>query len=987
MHTMNVKRWLSLLLSAILLLLPFGGTAEEFFAEEEYAAAEEFIFAAEEEEEPFVQTAVSTEEESAFEEEAPAEEWAEVIAEEEPEAEEEPVAIEAEVEEALPETIEEALEEAITNVSNIGAVIVVNLYGGGTTEYTVYRSVNGGTYVEDTDLKMTGSNPATTVQWTDEDIVPGSSYKYLIHTPSGIIPETASVTVGTKYVTHVEAKAVSSGIEVTWNAYPGAGQYKIYRATSAGSDDTWTGMTLMGTAIGTKWTDTGAAGGVTYYYRVFADGKTTLGAEAHATAGSAPATIGQVTGVTARPEYTNSARITWDAVPGANGYQLMRADTEDGTYTWVKNNPTTTVVNYVLNPGADYWYKVRAYYEAGDGSRIYGPYSVAAKAHIPGRITGFSVRGLDTNAAKLTWDSVPGVTGYQVFRTVANTGGNYTWVKNNSTSQVGNYGLTPGTVYYYKVRAYVDNPDGTRAYGEYSEAKNVRILDAVSLNGLTFNGNIILNWTSAIGQTGYQVLYTVAGTGGVYEWAFNTAGSVTTGTFTKWIYGKDYYFKVRAYKDNDDGSRCYGQFSDGKHCAAQYNLTTPVMTKAELLNEGLKISWQKVTDADGLELYYRANGSGSFTKLAEPPIVTAEYLWNGFTVGAGYEFYIRSYKNGSGGTRYYGGDSNVVSCTAVYNLTTPVMLTAEASLEGLKLTWQQVTDADGLEIYYRAGGIGSFQKLTDAAVSATEYNWTGYATGTNYEFFMKSYKSGTGGARYYSSDSNIITCATAMTAPTMRAVYGERGSGNKAVMYVSWNDLTGINQWEIQYNPGSGWLTYANVTENTPGDLKFIYNNEDHGLQCGVTYSFRVRGVFTLSGMKRYTEWSTAMSGSMPKLRVYSATTASESSYAYVKISNYGTQTVTAGASCIVYPQGLSVGSYNGALATAYGTTAPAGTTVTLRYKTAGVLFYNKSQQVYFTFTYSGHEYRMNSDTTGPDGYGFWTTITVNGRNSSGTHS
>ena len=47
---------------------------------------------------------------------------------------------------------------------------------------------------------------------------------------------------------------------------------------------------------------------------------------------------------------------------------------------------------------------------------------------------------------------------------LANTGGNYTWVKNNSTSQVGNYGLTPGTVYYYKVRAYVDLPDGTRAY-------------------------------------------------------------------------------------------------------------------------------------------------------------------------------------------------------------------------------------------------------------------------------------------------------------------------------------------------------------------------------------------------------------------------------------------------------------------------------------------------------------------------------------------
>ena len=68
-----------------------------------------------------------------------------------------------------------------------------------------------------------------------------------------------------------------------------------------------------------------------------------------------------------------------------------------------------------------------------------------------------------------SFDAVEGATGYQLFRTVAGTGGNFTWVKNSAEPPVTNYGLETGTIYYFKVRAYVDLPDGTRAYGQFSE--------------------------------------------------------------------------------------------------------------------------------------------------------------------------------------------------------------------------------------------------------------------------------------------------------------------------------------------------------------------------------------------------------------------------------------------------------------------------------------------------------------------------------------
>ena len=279
-----------------------------------------------------------------------------------------------------------------------------------------------------------------------------------------------------------------------------------------------------------------------------------------------PAAPAAVTGIKGVPVYTNAARISWDAMSGVTGFQLFRADKEDGEFKWVKNNPTTTVVNYVLTPGADYWYKVRAYTEDKDGKKQYGPFSDVVKVHNLGAIGNFTVQPKDTNCSFLQWDKVPGCTGYQVFRTVAGSG-EYQWVKNATTNQVANYSLTPGTTYYYKLRAYVDLPDGSRAYGQYSDGIKVEIMDAAKITGAVYDGYITLTWEKQQNVTGYQVFCLVGGTtGATYTWLANTAGE--TYMWTGPTNYDDYYFKVRTYRDLDDGSRSYGQFSEAKHCAA-----------------------------------------------------------------------------------------------------------------------------------------------------------------------------------------------------------------------------------------------------------------------------------------------------------------------------------------------------------------------------------------------------------------------------------
>ena len=76
-----------------------------------------------------------------------------------------------------------------------------------------------------------------------------------------------------------------------------------------------------------------------------------------------------------------------------------------------------------------------------------------------------------SKAIKVSWKSVSGANGYEVYSSTSKSG-TYKKIKTTSSLSYTNSGLKKGKTYYYKVRAY-KTFNGKKVYGSYSAVKSI----------------------------------------------------------------------------------------------------------------------------------------------------------------------------------------------------------------------------------------------------------------------------------------------------------------------------------------------------------------------------------------------------------------------------------------------------------------------------------------------------------------------------------
>lgn len=176
--------------------------------------------------------------------------------------------------------------------------------------------------------------------------------------------------------------------------------------------------------------------------------------------------------LTAKSAGYASIKISWPAVTGADTYKVYRATSSSGTYSLLKEVAASAVslTDSGRTTGKTYYYKMKATATNGTAT-VTGTTAAAVSARpVPAKPGSFLVARRSSSSIKVTWKTVSGASGYEVYRKI----GAGSWILRKTTSSLEfiNTGLKAGTAYAYKVRAYTTV--GTKkVYGSFTAAQTV----------------------------------------------------------------------------------------------------------------------------------------------------------------------------------------------------------------------------------------------------------------------------------------------------------------------------------------------------------------------------------------------------------------------------------------------------------------------------------------------------------------------------------
>lgn len=375
----------------------------------------------------------------------------------------------------------------------------------------------------------------------------GSVSAYAVDTPQDAITQQEVQTP-----TQVQAKALENGgIQLTWEAVSDAAGYRVYRW----NQDTWELLHVIKHAEKTTYTDKATAMQTEYTYRIRAYTQTGGTIRLSALSEEAKATTAAVLGTPVMRAATsndpNSLTITWNAVGGASGYDVLRK--AEGETDWSRIAQTsglyaTSYVDHSVVCGKAYTYTARAYGDV-DGKTLTGAYDTQG---IIGRavpaVPTLRASSNSSTSVSLSWTEVSGINGYHIYRKSEN---DRTWVYLNSVP-AGNTGyqdtgLTAGKRYEYAVAAYCTLPDGSQYIGDLSASVSAMPkLAAPSLNSVAMGKKgLVFQWSSVSGANGY-IIYRISDDNGWKQIATVGSGTTSYEDSSNLKDGGTYYYTVAA---------------------------------------------------------------------------------------------------------------------------------------------------------------------------------------------------------------------------------------------------------------------------------------------------------------------------------------------------------------------------------------------------------------------------------------------------------
>lgn len=174
-------------------------------------------------------------------------------------------------------------------------------------------------------------------------------------------------------------------------------------------------------------------------------------------------------------------------------------------------------------------------------------------------------------------------------------------------------------------------------------------------------------------------------------------------------------------------------------------LSTPKLGKVVSVSyNSLKVTWNKVKNADGYRVYMKQNGK--WKSLGK--VDSNSYICKGLKTGKKYTFTVRAYKNTKDGVVLSAYDKKGIS--GIPKLSTPVLKSAKRSASGVTFTWKKTAGANGYVVYRKANN-GAWRAAAKVT-KGTTYKDTTAKKGVKYTYTVRALRKS--GATSVYSDYN-----------------------------------------------------------------------------------------------------------------------------------------------------------------------------------------------------------------------------------------
>ncbi len=270
-----------------------------------------------------------------------------------------------------------------------------------------------------------------------------------------------------------EAKAVQyNTINVFWKNVPGATGYVVYRKLPLAKK--WDLLARIKGDSVLNYSDKTVSCAVKYLYTVRAY-RTVGGVNKYGYydgRGISGMTLPTQPTISAKSVSYNKIKLSWSSCPGANGFKIYRK-TANGKYDLYRKITAKTITTYTdtVECGVEYYYYVTAYTTV---DRVeYGSYDSREEKcrAVPETPSLNSATSTEPKEVNLKWGSVPGASGYYIYRKDPGTT-SYKLIYDTQSSSVKSFkdvNVESGKKYTYTVKAYRICPAGYIA-GNYKKS-------------------------------------------------------------------------------------------------------------------------------------------------------------------------------------------------------------------------------------------------------------------------------------------------------------------------------------------------------------------------------------------------------------------------------------------------------------------------------------------------------------------------------------